>query len=287
MVGRSFQEVSHVTRSKAFRLCLLTSFILATATQVGCGHTDEEMAEKQRMIDKLSADLKDAQQRDAEDLAKYKDAQGQINLMNQQIADAHMSAEKMKQALDEYKQRAEQLAAIEGRFRQLRQRLEALTKVGLKVVVRNNRMVIQLPGDVLFDSGKDQLKLSGKQVLAQVSDVIRGDSDLSKRNFQVAGHTDNQQYPVHGPFGDNWGLSLARARQVLLYMISPNTAKPGKPENGGGLDPRHWAASGYGDTDPQAGSVESQTPEQMSHNRRVELVLQPNVEEMINLNNIQ
>jgi chemotaxis protein MotB len=252
-------------------------------TQVGCGHTDQEMAEKQQQIDKLSADLKDAQQRDADDLAKYKDAQNQINQMNQQIADAHLSAEKMKQALDEYKQRADQLAAIEDRFRQLRSRLELLTKVGLKVVVRNNRMVIQLPGDVLFDSGKDQLKASGKEVLAQVSEVIRNDNDLSKRNFQVAGHTDNQLYPVHGAFGDNWGLSLARARQVLLFMI----AKPTKAGTGGGLDPKHWAASGYGDTDPQAGSIEHQTPEEMGHNRRVELVLQPNVEEMINLNNIQ
>ena len=276
-----------MTRANVFRFLFVPSLVLAAAAQVGCGHTDQEMAEKQRQIDKLSADLKDAQQRDADDLAKYKDAQAQINLMNQQIADAHLSAEKMKQALDEYKQRADQLAAIEGRFRQLRQRLEALTKVGLKVVVRNKRMVIQLPGDVLFDSGKDQLKASGKQVLAQVSDVIRNDSDLSKRNFQVAGHTDNQKYPKNGPFGDNWGLSLARARQVLLFMVEPNSGKPGKAENGGGLDSKHWAASGYGDTDPQAGSVEAQSPDQMGHNRRVELVLQPNVEEMINLNNIQ
>jgi hypothetical protein len=72
-------------------------------------------------------------------------------------------------------------------------------------------------------------------------------------------------------------------------MIGPNGAKPGAKGGsaGGGLDPRHWAASGYGDTDPQAGTIERQTPEEMGHNRRVELVLQPNVEEMINLNNIQ
>jgi len=263
--------------------------MLAAVAQTGCGPTDQEMAEKQRQIDKLSADLKDAQQRDAEDLAKYKDAQNQINTMNQQITEAHLSADKMQQALAEYKQRADQLAAIEDRFRQLRSRLEALTKVGLKVVVRNNRMVIQLPGDVLFDSGKDQLKLQGKEVLAQVADVIRNDSDLSKRNFQVAGHTDDQKYPPHGPFGDNWGLSLARARQVLLFLIAPSGTKPGSkvPAGGGSLDPKHWAASGYGEEDPQAGTVDRQSPDEMQHNRRVELVLQPNVEEMINLNNIQ
>ncbi len=272
-----------MTRAKFFRLCFPPALLLASMAPVACGHTDLEMAEKQAQIDKLSADLKDAQQRDADDLAKFREAQAQINSMNQQIADAHMSAEKMQQALAEYKQRADQLAAIEGRFRQLRSRLELLTKVGLKVVVRNNRMVIQLPGDVLFDSGKDQLKAQGKEVLAQVAEVIRGDGDLSRRNFQVAGHTDDQQYPTHGPFGDNWGLSLARARQVLLFMIAPAGGKV----KGGGLDPKHWAASGYGETDPQAGTVEHQTSEEMGRNRRVELVLQPNVEEMINLNNIQ
>jgi chemotaxis protein MotB len=267
---------------------MLPSLALVAFAQLGCGHTDQEMAEKQRQIDKLSADLKDAQQRDADDLAKFKDAQNQINMMNQQITEAHLSADKMQQALMEYKQRADQLAAIEGRFRQLRSRLEALTKVGLKVVVRNNRMVIQLPGDVLFDSGKEELKVDGKTILAQVADVIHNDSDLSKRNFQIAGHTDDQKYPPGGKFGDNWGLSLARARQVLLFMVTPSAPKPGtKAKNGGGLDPNHWSASGYGDTDPQAGTVDHQTPEEMQKNRRVELVLQPNVEEMINLNNIQ
>lgn len=277
-----------MTSARAFRLFFPPSLILIAATQGGCGHTEQEWKDKQAQIDKLSADLKEAQQRDFDDLKKYKDAQDQINQMNQQIAEAHLSADKMQQALAEYKQRADQLQQIEDRFRQLRSRLELLTKVGLKVVVRNNRMVIQLPGDVLFDSGKDQLKAQGKEVLAQVADVIRNDNDLSKRNFQVAGHTDNQAYPPHGPFGDNWGLSLARAREVLLFLIAPSGAKPGgKGTGGGGLDPKHWAASGYGQVDPQAGSVDHQTPEEMGHNRRVELVLQPNVEEMINLNNIQ
>jgi chemotaxis protein MotB len=285
-----------VTMAKVLRLCIMAAVLALSIAPLGCGHTDEEMAQKQREIDKLAADLKAAQQQVADDQAKYADSQSQIDQMKQQLMEAGLSANKSKeeaarlqQALAEYKQRADQLAAIEQRFRELRSRLEALTKVGLKVVVRNNRMVIQLPGDILFDSGKDEVKLSGREVLGQVADVIRNDSDLSKRNFQIAGHTDNQRYPSGGPFHDNWGLSLARAREVLLFMITP-TPKGGSGKSGtggGGLDPRHWAASGYGDTDPQAGSVERQLPDEMQKNRRVELVLQPNVEEMINLNNIR
>lgn len=264
-------------------------------TLVACGHTDEEMANKQREIDSLGAQVKAAKAQIAQDEAKFNDTQAQVETLRNQLKAAGISegktraeADQLKQALAEYKQRADQLTAIEQRFRDLKARLEKLTQVGLKVVVRNNRMVIQLPGDVLFDSGKDELKPQGKEVLVQVADVIRSDSDLSKRNFQVAGHTDNAKYPPGGLFKDNWGLSLARSRQVLLFLISSKpAAKPGAKAEGGGLDPKHWAASGYGETDPLAGTVETQKADEQGKNRRVELVLQPNVEEMLNLNNIK
>ncbi|WP_394824330.1 OmpA family protein [Pendulispora albinea] len=259
-------------------------------TVAGCGHTDEEMAAKQREIDKLSADLKTANGQLAEDQAKYGQAQSEINELRGQLKQAGVDSDKLKQAVAEYKQRSEQLAAIEQRFRDLKTRLDKLTQVGLKVVVRNNRMVIQLPGDVLFDSGKDELKATGKDVLAQVAQVIGSDGTLAQRIFQVAGHTDNEPYGG-GPFKDNWGLSVSRARTVLLYLITPKEAtKPGaKPtgKGGGGLNPKNWSAAGYGETDPIAGTVENQSKDDRNKNRRVELVLQPNVEEMLNLNNIK
>lgn len=261
-------------------------------TLVGCGHSDEEMDAKQREIDRLNADLKAARASIADDEAKYAQSQSDIKALKDAAGlDAQKSAQ-LQQALAEYKQRADQLAAIEQRFRDLKARLDKLTQVGLKVVVRNNRMVIQLPGDVLFDSGKDELKQGGKDVLLQVGDVIRQDSDLSRRNFEVAGHTDNQKYPAGGAFHDNWGLSLARSRQVLLFLIAPKAdADPkkkaaGAKTGGAGLDAKHLAASGFADTDPIAGTSEQQSKDDQQKNRRVELVLQPNVEEMINLNNI-
>jgi len=271
-------------------LCVaLTAFML-----VGCGHTDEEMAAKQREIDKLSADLKAAKAQIADDQAKYSDVQTQLERMKDQLKQAGLGLEKSKedaarlaQALAEYKQRADQLAVIEQRFRELRAKLDKLNTVGVKVVPRNNRLVIQLPGDILFDSGKDDLKPQGKEVLGQVADVIRGDNDLMNRYFLVAGHTDNAKYPPGGLFKDNWGLSLARSRQVLLFLVGEN--KPGDPKKptGGGLNPNRWAAAGYGETDPVAGSVAQQSEDDRKKNRRVELVVQPNVEEMLNLQNIR
>ena len=246
----------------------------------GCGHTDEEMATKQREIDKLSADLKAAKAQIADDQAKFSEASNSIDKMKEQLKAAGLGLEKSKedaarlaQALAEYKQRADQLAVIEQRFRELRSKLDKLNAIGVKVVPRNNRLVIQLPGDILFDSGKDDLKATGKEVLGQVAEVIRGDKDLMNRYFLVAGHTDNVKYPPGGVFKDNWLLSLARARQVLLFLVGE--AKAADPKNpkattGGGLNPARWAAAGYGEFQPIEEGGDEQT---RRRNRRIELKL--------------
>lgn len=253
---------------------------------MACGHSQEEMDAKDREIQKLSAELNAAKAQIAADQAKFNEAQADLDKTRDSLKAAGKDQQQLQLALEEYKKRAEQLAQIEARFRQLREKLQRLTNFGLKVEVRNNRMVIQLPGDILFDSGKDQLRKQGEEVLQQVADIIRADKDLAARSFQVAGHTDNARY-TSGPFHDNWGLSLMRARTVLLFLVEPSkTGKDGKT-SGGGLSPKRWAAAGYGETDPVAGTVEKQTKDEMTKNRRVELVVQPNVDEMLNLNTLK
>ena len=42
--------------------------------------------------------------------------------------------------------------------------------------------VTLLPGDVLFDSGRDDLKAGGLKILLQVADVIQNDSALRDRH---------------------------------------------------------------------------------------------------------
>jgi chemotaxis protein MotB len=68
-----------------------------------------------------------------------------------------------------------------------------------------------------------------------------------------------------------------RARSVLKFLTDP------MDEGGGGLDPTNWSAAGYADTDPVANN---DTDDGREKNRRVELVVMPNVEEMLNLNSL-
>ncbi|HTM45641.1 MAG TPA: OmpA family protein [Polyangiaceae bacterium] len=215
--------------------------------------------------------------------ADYGAAQQQIEDLKKQLLERGVNVDNLSQSLqeqrranEEFRRRAEQLDEIKKRFEQLRDKLKKLTELGLKVEVRANRMLIQLPGDVLFDSGEDKLKQGGKDILRQVSEVLRSDPELLKREFQVAGHTDSK--PLQGGrFKDNWGLSAMRARSVLLSLTAP------VEQGGGGLDPKKWSAAGYADTDPVANN---DTDEGRMKNRRVELVVLPNVEEMLNLNSL-
>lgn len=278
--------------SLARSLAVAATLALGAPMLTGCGHTDEEMAAKQHEIDKLTADLKAARELHDQDNQKYNDTQRSIEDLRAKLKDAGLGLEKseeekakLRQAMSEYEARLKQLDEMKARFRDLKSRLDKLTSVGLKVVVRNNRMVIQLPGDILFDSGKDTLKPEGKKVLKQVADVINGDDTLRTRYFLVAGHTDKEPYA--GQYFDNWGLSVMRARMVLTFLVAPDKGNdPKGSPTGGGLNAQHLAAAGYGQTDPAAGSIDKQTVDEEGKNRRVELILQPNVEEMLNLKDV-
>ena len=124
----------------------------------------------------------------------------------------------LEQQLKTTAEQAAILERIKARFAALKEKLKELTELGLEVSIRHNKMVISLPGDVLFSPGSDRLSGSGKDVLTKVLTVLRSDKSLAERYYQVAGHTDDQ--PVvrtANEFRDNWGLSLMRAREVLLF----------------------------------------------------------------------
>jgi chemotaxis protein MotB len=271
----------------------------ACFASLGCGYSEDEW---QAQLSKYSQ-LDSVYKRDSAELAETKktleNSQTKVAQLSQELEKMGVNVDELsrklaeegtekerlsadvnelKQAVSEYQARAAQLERIRSRFEVLRGKLQKLTKMGLKVAVRHNRMVISLPGDVLFSSGKDQLRDTGKEVLMAVADVIRNDQQLAERFFQIAGHTDAQ--PLNGgPFRDNWGLSAMRARTVLVFLIAP----VGTRDGGGGLDPTRLHAAGYGETDPIAGN---ETPQEREHNRRVELVLMPNVEEMLDLKSL-
>lgn len=249
----------------------------------GCGHNEAEWQAQLDKYNQLASKNQSTEDELAQAHAKAKALEDELKAIGFQLSAEGAEKQKLLDALEEYKQRAAALERIKARFESLRKKLEELTKLGLNISIRKNRMVISLPGDVLFASGKDKLEAKGTEILGKVASVIREDEDLVKRTYQVAGHTDDQK--IESPatkkeFKDNWGLSLMRARTVLLYLVQPTDDSKA---TGGGLDPALWSASGYGDTDPIANNGGKFGRQR---NRRVELIMMPNVEEMLDLKSL-
>lgn len=265
-----------LTRLSASLGLLLSGSLLIT----GCGYSEDEWQAQLDKYNQLASKQKSTEDELAAEKAKVAALEKELSDMGFRLGS---EKQKLEEALDEYKARAAALERIKGRLEALRKKLEELTKLGLSIQIRKNRMVISLPGDVLFASGKDELEAKGKEILGLVAKAIREDEDLSKRTYQVAGHTDSEKIAsayTKGKFKDNWGLSLMRARTVLLYLVTP-TDDAKAP--GGGLDTSLLSASGYGETDPIAPNDNAEGREQ---NRRVELIMMPNVEEMLDLKSL-
>ncbi len=173
-------------------------------------------------------------------------------------------------SLAQAKARLEELrkaqAAAEARaslFRGLALKLRHMVDAGdLEIALRSGRMVLILPTDVLFDSGKARLGSRGKETLSQVAAAL---ATIKDRQFQVSGHTDNDPIRYSG-FESNWELSTARALQVVKVLTES------------GMTPASLSAAGYGEFDPVAGN---DTIEHKAKNRRIEITLQPNIEELV------
>jgi chemotaxis protein MotB len=264
---RTLPAMAYILRPFAVWIGLSLAALSLSVLAIGCGYSEDQWQAQLAKYNKLKAD----------DDAKLAAAQQKIDELTKKLQDMGVDVSSMKadladrdKALAEYKERAHQLELIKERFEKLKAKLDSLTKLGLAVNVRHNRMVISLPGDVLFDSGRETLKKDGKDILLKVAAIIKNDPQLVSRDYQVAGHTDNQPL-TRGPFKDNWGLSLMRAREVLVFLIDPNQ---------GGLPSEHWSAAGFADTDPVA---DNSTEAGRQKNRRCELIVMPSVEEMLDL----
>lgn len=259
---------------------LIAALLALTSVTIGCGHSEGEW---QAQLDKynqlqngcnartaeLDKELALARQRVTDLEGQLRTAGVDLQAKSSQVSKLNMTLEEREKALAAYQARAKQLEQIRARFDQLRKKLDELVQFGLAVNIRHNKMVISLPGDVLFDSGKDTLKKEGTDILKKVAVILRSDKSLNDRDYQVAGHTDTQ--PLQGgPFHDNWGLSLMRARAVLVFLVSKE----------GNLPRQRWSAAGYADTDPVASNT---TKDGQQKNRRSELVVLPDVDEMLDL----
>jgi chemotaxis protein MotB len=121
-------------------------------------------------------------------------------------------------------------------------------------------LVVTFLSEVLFDSGKVEIKQGAYNSLNKVASVLL--DSASGMQVGVEGHTDNVPIKYSG-WESNWDLSGARARSVLEFLIKK------------GVEPERLSFIGYGEFRPVASNA---TESGRQKNRRVEIVILPNLE---------
>jgi len=126
------------------------------------------------------------------------------------------------------------------------------TKVQTRLDPRG--LVISLGEGSCFDSGSDQLKTGGRELLDALAPHLRA----RMGQVRIEGHTDN--VPIQTVrFPSNWELSTARASALARYLVEAH-----------GFAPEQLSAMGYAEFRPVA---PNDTADGRSRNRRVDIVV--------------
>jgi chemotaxis protein MotB len=231
--------------------------------------TRSQLVDARGALAKLSGQDAELQKRFDDDTQLVATMKQRLEKLGQNVDNLVKERGQLTEAMADTTARLEDLrkqkAAADARaatFRSLVAKLHSMIDAGqLKVVIRNGRMIIALPNDILFDSGRTDVKPDGREALAKVAQVL---ATVTDRDFVVAGHTDD--VPIRtSSFPSNWELSTRRAVEVVHFLIAQ------------GMRPKALAAAGYGEFDPV---VLNDSAEHRAQNRRIEIVLQPNLSDL-------
>jgi outer membrane protein OmpA-like peptidoglycan-associated protein len=220
--------------------------IISTARQTAQFAEDARALSAQRQEEERIAKEREAAAAAAKSEAEAKAAADAAAA--KQKADAELAAqEAATRAADAQKQAA--IEQAEREKQQLRARLlEQFNRV-LPTTDTPRGLVVNM-GDVLFDTGKSDLRSDAREALAKLSGIVLNYPSL---HLTIEGHTDST-----GSADLNQTLSEKRADGVRDYLVSQ------------GLNSGSLSAQGLGMDDPVA---DNSTAEGRQKNRRVEIIV--------------
>ncbi|HEY6464325.1 MAG TPA: OmpA family protein, partial [Polyangiaceae bacterium] len=171
-------------------------------------------------------------------------AQSQLKDTEQSLGRTQMQLEQEQATADAQRVKMQELAT------NLKDARDSIAKIA-SVKDDDRGMVITLQGEVLFRTGKYDLKPGAMAKLDEIADALKG----KEQPITVYGYTDDVGTADH-----NMTLSQNRAQSVADYLVSK------------GLPKDLVTAQGKGPSNPVA---ENTSVEGRAQNRRVEIVVQP------------
>lgn len=199
-----------------------------------------------------------------------------INELTKANDELNRTANELHMTRDQVLAQRERMRQLQGLIDQQHKATEDLRKkiadalVGfnaneLTVSMKNGKVYISMTESLLFPSGSAVVNAKGKEALSKVATVLNNSHDVS---IDIEGHTDN--VPIKTKiYPDNWALSTARATSIAHVLIDEYHVTPTK-----------LTASGRSEYDPIAPNT---TAEGRAQNRRTEIILEPKLDELMNL----
>lgn len=136
----------------------------------------------------------------------------------------------------------------------------------LTVNVKNGKVYVSLAEQLLFGSGSIEVDAKGVSALQQLAKALKDQKDIQ---VMVEGHTDNVPISKKSAYmQDNWDLSVMRATSITKILTK------------GGVSPNQITASGKGEFYPLAPNENAQSRQK---NRRTEIIITPNLDELFKI----
>ncbi len=153
-------------------------------------------------------------------------------------------------------------AAMKSLKDRVSQALTGFEGKGLTVTQKNGQIYVSLENQLLFPSGSTVVDKKGREALSNLAKAIENDKDI---NIMVEGHTDTDKVLGGAAYKDNWDLSVLRATSVVRILLE--SAK---------IDPVRITAAGKGEFQPA-------DPNDKAKNRRIEIILAPDLKQLYEL----
>jgi chemotaxis protein MotB len=217
----------------------------------------KERARAVAELEKALQDLTAERKRLAEEKGSL---EGSLSSLEQAVADRMKEINRLSAEKTQLEQERAELAKKSETYDDLVNGLQEEMKQKLIEVKRKGqRITVNVSDQILFDSGKADVKVGGQVALDKIARVL---SKVADRRIDIEGHTDNLKITgeLARTFPTNWELSAVRATNVVRSL------------EGKGVDPRRMAAVGKSEFRPVSTNA---TPGGRQGNRRIEIVLTP------------
>jgi len=187
---------------------------------------------------------------------KLQNKEDSLNILAQSLAEREA---KLAELQGELQQKDAAMKSLKDRVSQA---LTGFEGKGLTVTQKDGQIYVSLDNKLLFPSGSTVVDNKGREALVNLAKAIENDKDI---NIMVEGHTDTDKVLSGAPYKDNWDLSVLRATSVVRILQESSK-----------IDPLRITAAGKSQYEPA-------DPNDKAKNRRIEIILAPDLKELYDL----